>query len=85
MCKTQKAILAMAKKHDKKKIAIALEHVKVIGNLKTDEGDYYEGIIGLEDVHIHCYDSEKTMDLKCINIPSHAVEAFSFDVECECK
>jgi len=85
MCKTQEAILAMAKKHDQKKIAIALEHVKVIGTLKTDEADYYEGIIGLEDVHVHCYDTDKTKDLKCLNIPSHMVGAFTFDTECECK
>ncbi len=85
MCKIQEAILAMSKKHDNKKIAIALGHAKIIGTLKTDEEDSYEGIIGLKDAHIHCHKTDKIKEVKCIGISTHAIEAFTFDTSCECK
>lgn len=85
MCKTQEAILAMAKKYGVKEVAIMLEHVKVIGTLKMDENDYYEGIVSLKEVHVHCYQSEKVKHMKYINIPSHMIGAFTFDLSCDCK
>ncbi len=85
MCHIQEAILAMAKKHDKKRITVVLNHVKIIGTLEDEEGSSFEGIIGLKDAHIHCFKTDKIKELKCISVTTQAIDAFTFDTSCECK
>lgn len=82
MCKTFEAIHKLAKKVDTAQIILWVGHKKVTGELYLcDDGKCYDEIITLKDAVIeHCHHGEDCMfhEFKWLNIPSHAIKAFTF-------
>lgn len=82
MCKTFDAIQKLAKKTESDSIVIWVGHKKISGRLyMCDDGKCMDEIVTLQDATIESCshgDECKFHEFKWLNIPSHAIKAFTF-------
>ena len=82
MCKTYDAIHKLAKNVESQTIILWVGHKKVMGTLfNCDEGKCYDEVVTLQDATVECCHKEgecQYHEFKWLNVPSHAIKAFTF-------